>query len=58
MCPYYDERYKSCNFFSGQDDSQRQSYCMTDSNWRQCANYYNRTLEEKIKHQRRTNPDL
>jgi len=59
MCPYYNENYKNCNFFlTSQDQSQRELYCLTSSNWKNCANYSNRSHEEKVKKTVRSNPEL
>jgi hypothetical protein len=59
MCPYYNENYKTCNFFgTSQDQSQRDYYCLTSDNWKRCANYDRRSLDEKIAKKLRSNPDL
>lgn len=48
MCPYYDPNYNKCNFFDSlQSDSQRDHNCLSDSNWKNCVNYTNRSFEEK-----------
>jgi len=58
-CPYYNRDYKTCNFFGTyQDQGQRDSYCLTSSNWKNCANYYNRSYDEKNTKKVRSNPDL
>jgi hypothetical protein len=58
LCPYYDEKYKTCAFYGNyQDESSRNYYCLSE-NWRRCANYTNRSLEEKVEKRIRTNPDL
>ena len=57
MCPYYNNGYHTCNI-SGvyKDESDRRCWCL--GNWRNCANYTNATLEQKIKDRKRDNPDL
>ena len=58
-CPYYDINYKQCNFFGTyQDDSSREYYCLNSDNWRRCANYSNRSYDEKVEKMLRFNPDL
>jgi len=59
MCPYYDEKYKQCNFYGkSQDQNTRDYYCLTNDNWRRCANYDRRTFDEKVQKKLRSNPDL
>jgi hypothetical protein len=59
MCPYYNQEYHKCVFFdTTQDQYQRDSSCLTSSNWKQCPNYTNRSLDEKIQKKLRSNPDL
>jgi len=59
MCPYYETSMKYCNFYSNyQDQNQRDSYCLSGSNWRNCANYTNRSFDEKVSKKLRSNPDL
>jgi len=59
ICPYYDENYKQCNFFrTSQDQSQRDLYCLTSTNWKNCANYTNRSFNEKVEKKLRSNPEL
>jgi len=59
MCPYYNQEYKQCVFFgTSQDQSQRDSYCLTSGNWKNCANYTNRSMDEKIRKKLRSNPEL
>jgi len=59
LCPYYNESYKQCNFFgTSQDQAQRDQYCLTGDNWKRCANYSNRSFEEKVQKKLRSNPDL
>jgi len=49
MCFYYNKNYKNCNFFlTSQDQSQRDNYCLTSSNWKNCANYTSRSYVEKV----------
>jgi hypothetical protein len=58
-CPYYDRNYKQCAFFgTSQDESQRNSYCLTSDNWKRCANYDRRSYDEKVQKKLRPNPDL
>jgi len=59
VCPYYNTDYKNCNFFGTyQEGYQRENYCLSSNNWKQCANYYNRSLDEKMNKKLRSNPDL
>jgi hypothetical protein len=59
MCPYYNTDNKKCAFFdTAQDDSTRESKCLSGSNWRSCVNYSNRSLDEKVNKRLRPNPDL
>ena len=59
MCPYYKQEPKWCAFFDTyQDDSKRDRDCLSDTNWKYCVNYTNRSFEEKIKYKQRINPDL
>ena len=57
MCPYYDERYKSCNI-SGKYQENRERDCLSDYNWKRCANYEKSSLDTKLKCTVRPNPDL
>jgi hypothetical protein len=58
-CPYFDRDYKKCSFFgTAQEGSQRESYCLSGSNWKNCVNYTNRSYDEKLQKKIRTNPDL
>ena len=59
VCPYYETNYKQCNFFgTTQDGHQKESYCLSSSNWRNCVNYSNRSHAEKVSKRLRPNPDL
>jgi len=60
MCPYYDENYKLCAFFrsSSLDQATKDYRCLSSSNWKDCANYTNRSFDEKVSKKLRTNPDL
>ena len=59
FCPYYNPDYKTCNFFgSTQNESQRESRCLTSSDWKHCENYSNRSYDEKVAKKLRPNPDL
>ena len=59
MCPYYNSEYKTCNFFgTTQDQSQRDNKCLSDSNWKYCENYTNRSMDEKLSKRIRSNPEL
>ena len=59
MCPYYQSEYKQCNFFGTyQEGYQKEHYCLSSDEWRHCANYENRSLEEKVSKRLRPNPDL
>ena len=58
-CPYYNRDYKECNFFgTSQDQYQRDTYCLSGSNWKNCVNYTNRSREDKINKKLRSNPEL
>jgi hypothetical protein len=57
MCPYYNQEYKQCVFFgTTQDQSRRDSYCLTSDNWKYCPNYTSRSFEEKRDKKLRSNP--
>jgi len=59
MCPYYNTDDKTCNFFRTlQSEGQISGCCLSDSNWRRCANYEMRSFEEKARKKVRPNPDL
>jgi len=59
VCPYYDEKYSQCNFFNThQDGPQKEGYCLTSDNWKRCANYSNRSYNEKVDKKLRPNPEL
>jgi len=58
-CPYYNENYKLCNFFgTTQDGDQKERYCLSSNNWKNCANYSNRSYDEKVSKRLRPNPEL
>jgi hypothetical protein len=58
-CPYFDERYSQCNFFNNsQSGSQKENYCLSSDNWKRCANYSNRSYDEKVSKRLRPNPEL
>jgi len=59
MCPYYDEKYKQCNFFNtSQEGYQKENYCLSNDNWKRCANYEKRNYDEKASKRLRPNPEL
>jgi hypothetical protein len=59
VCPYYNTDYKNCNFFGTlQEGYQRENFCLSSDNWRRCANYSNRSYDEKVNKRLRSNPDL
>jgi len=59
MCPYYDERYKTCNFYgSTQEGYQKEHYCLSGNEWKRCENYRNRSLDDKVNKRLRPNPEL
>jgi len=59
MCPYYDERYKTCTFYGhSQEGYQKENYCLSSTNWKSCSNYTCQRLEEKLSKKVRPNPDL
>ena len=59
ICPYYNPDYKTCNFFSThQEEAQRENYCLTNDNWKRCANYERRDYSEKVEKKLRPNPEL
>jgi hypothetical protein len=58
-CPYFDRDYKKCNFYgTTQEGYQRESYCLSSDNWKQCVNYTNRSYDEKLTKKIRSNPEL
>ena len=61
VCPYYDENYKQCNFYGSSsvlDQATKEYRCLSSSNWKDCANYTNRSFDEKVSKKLRPNPDL
>jgi len=58
-CPYFDREYKKCAFFGTyQDGYQRESVCLSSSNWKSCPNYTGRSYDEKVSKRIRSNPEL
>ncbi len=40
ICPYYNSDSKVCNFLgTSQEESQKENYCLSNDNWKRCANY-------------------
>jgi len=59
VCPYYDETYKKCNFFgTTQEGYQKEHYCLSGNEWKNCVNYTNRSYNEKVDKRLRPNPEL
>ena len=58
MCPYYNPDYKTCAFYGTYQEGSHKENCCLGSGWRGCANYENRSLEEKVSKRLRPNPDL
>jgi len=59
ICPYYQQDYKTCNFYStNQDEGQREAYCLSSDNWRRCANYDKSSYDYRVSKRLRPNPDL
>jgi hypothetical protein len=59
MCPYYNQEYKQCNLAgTSQDQYQRDSRCLTSSDWKSCPNYTSSTMSYKIDKKLRPNPEL
>jgi len=59
MCPYYDADNKRCVFFGTlQEGYQKEHYCLSSGEWRNCENYVNRSTEERVSKRLRPNPDL
>ena len=60
MCPYYNTDSKYCNFYpsSTLDESTKENKCLSDSNWKYCDNYTNRSYDEKVNKRLRPNPEL
>ena len=59
LCPYYQESNKYCNICGTyQDGYHKENYCLSSSNWRNCANYSNSSRDQKISKKLRSNPDL
>jgi len=59
MCPYYEEKYKQCNFIGKmQEGYQKENYCLNANNWRKCAIYEKRSRDERVSKRLRPNPDL
>jgi hypothetical protein len=59
MCPYYDEKYKQCNISSVyQNEASIENDCLSDYNWKRCANYERSSIDVKVSKKLRPNPDL
>ena len=59
FCPYYNSDYKTCNFHgTSQERYQKENYCLSNDNWKRCANYENRSYDEKVSKRLRPNPYL
>ena len=60
MCPYYNGDYKQCNLYGTfqESDSQRQSNCMSSSNWKNCPNYSKSSFDLKLAKKLRPDPYL
>jgi hypothetical protein len=60
LCPYYKTKYNTCAFYgwSEKSESDRARLCLTEKNWKNCANYTNRSFDEKVKYMERPNPYL
>jgi len=59
ICPYYNPDYKTCNFFgTSQEGYQKENYCLSNDNWKRCANYEKRSYDEKVSKRLRPNPEL
>jgi len=56
MCPYYDEKYQSCNI-QGKYQKDRENSCLTN-NWRSCYYYKSSSTDVKVSKKLRSNPDL
>ncbi|MDR0304916.1 MAG: hypothetical protein LBH98_09175 [Chitinispirillales bacterium] len=49
MCPFFRAAYNTCKFFDTyQEGYQKEHYCQ-GSDWQNCANYYKRSSEEKLR---------
>jgi hypothetical protein len=58
-CPYFDREYKNCALAGTyQDGYQKEGYCLSADNWKNCANYTHSGYEEKVSKRLRSNPDL
>jgi len=59
ICPYYNSDSKVCNFFGTyQGGYQKENYCLSNDNWKRCANYEKRSYDEKVSKRLRSNPEL
>jgi len=59
ICPYFNTSSSVCNFFETyQEGYQKNEYCMSSDNWKQCGHYQQRSDGEKKSKQLRTNPQL
>ena len=58
-CPYYDQTYKICNFYStSQEGYHKEAYCLSSDNWKRCANYEKSNYDQKVEKRLRPNPEL
>ena len=58
MCPYYEEKWKHCNFNDkAQSDKDRENYCLSN-NWRDCYDYKRTDFETRVAKKLRPNPYL
>jgi len=49
MCPYFDSEYKRCVLYDTyQDGYQKEGYCLSSDNWRNCANYTHSSDNDKV----------
>jgi len=59
MCPYYNQEYHQCALAgTTQDQSQRDSRCLTSNDWKYCPNYTSSSMDYKIQKKLRSNPEL
>jgi len=50
MCPYYVTDYKKCNLTDTYPSGDlKENKCLNATNWRRCANYENRSMDDKLK---------
>jgi len=49
MCPYFDSEYNRCVLYETyQDGYQKEGYCLSSDNWRNCANYTKSSSDDKV----------